>query len=96
MFTEDIKNFLRVIRNHLRPHRPPFQPIEDWVRTKGLDFGGGTNRTAGMVSGGIDKRGTPIVPYLLLAEKNTRKQRKVLLARTMKEIQLAWKLGTKL
>ncbi len=79
-----------------RPHRPPFQPIEDWVRTKGLDFGNGTNRTAGTVSGGIAKRGTPIVPYLLLAEKNTRKQRKVLLARTMKEIQLAWKLGTKL
>ena len=26
----------------------------------------------------------------------TNKQRKVLLARTMKEIQLAWKLGTKL
>ena len=48
-----------------KPHYPPIQPIEDWATKRNLN-------TWGVVQS-INERGTPLVPFLLLAEKNTRK-----------------------
>jgi hypothetical protein len=40
----------------------------------------------------INERGTPLVPFLLIAEKNTRKERRKITRRVSAEISLAWKL----
>ena len=66
------------------PHYPPVQPIEDWATSKGLN-------TYSVVNS-ISERGTPLVPFLLLAEKNTRKARKKLTKKAQKQIALSWKL----
>ncbi len=67
-----------------KPHFPPIQPIEDWATSKGLN-------TWGVVQS-INERGTPLVPFLLIAEKNTRKERRKITRKVSAEISLAWKL----
>ena len=67
-----------------KPHYPPIQPIEDWATSRGLN-------TWGVVQS-INERGTPLVPFLLLAEKNTRKARRKLTKKAQKQIALSWKM----
>lgn len=67
-----------------RPHYPPIQPIQDWATKRDLNTWGVVNS--------INERGTPLVPFLLLAEKNTRKARRKITRRVSAEISLAWKM----
>ena len=67
-----------------KPHMPPLQPIEDWATKRDLN-------TWGVVKS-INERGTPLVPFLLLAEKNTRKARRKLTKKAQKQIALSWKM----
>ena len=67
-----------------RPHYPPIQPIQDWASKRDLN-------TYGVVES-INERGTPLVPFLLLAEKNTRKKRRKITQKVLAEISMAWKL----
>ena len=67
-----------------KPHMPPLQPIEDWATSRDLN-------TWGVVKS-INERGTPLVPFLLLAEKNTRKARRKLTKKAQKQIALSWKM----
>jgi len=68
-----------------KPHYPPLQPIKDWASRKG-------DINPYSVVNSINERGTPLVPFLLIAEKNTRKDRRKITKRVSAEISLAWKL----
>ena len=68
-----------------KPHYPPIQPIEEWASRK-------TDVNPYSVVNSINERGTPLVPFLLIAEKNTRKERRKITRKVSAEIYLAWKL----
>lgn len=68
-----------------RPHYPPLRPIEEWASRK-------TDVNPYSVVHSINERGTPLVPFLLIAEKNTRKDRRKITQKVSAEISLAWKL----
>ena len=68
-----------------KPHYPPLQPIEEWASRK-------TDVNPYSVVNSSNERGTPLVPFLLIAEKNTRKERRKITRKVSAEISLAWKL----
>tara|TARA_Y100001938_G_scaffold150365_1_gene240982 strand:- start:1006 stop:1536 length:531 start_codon:yes stop_codon:yes gene_type:complete len=67
------------------PHFPPIKALKPWAEAKGL------NPYA--VQQSIGKKGTPLVPFFLIAMKETKQQRAMLLTATTKSIERNWKKG---
>ncbi len=67
------------------PHFPPIKALKPWAEAKGL------NPYA--VQQSIGKKGTPLVPFFLIAMKETKQQRALLLANATKGIERNWKKG---
>ena len=67
------------------PHYPPIKKLKPWAEAKGL------NPYA--VQRSIGKKGTPLVPFFLIAEKKTRVKRSAVTRRTAKEIEREFKKG---
>ena len=68
-----------------KPHYPPIKKLKPWAEAKGL------NPYA--VQRSIGKKGTPLVPFFLIAEKKTRTQRTALLNTTVKDIEKRFNKG---
>ncbi|QDP46751.1 MAG: hypothetical protein Tp156SUR915002_41 [Prokaryotic dsDNA virus sp.] len=67
------------------PHYPPIKALKPWSEAKGL------NPYA--VQRSIGKKGTPLVPFFLIAMKETKAERALLLQSTTKMIEAKWKAG---
>ena len=68
-----------------KPHYPPIKKLIPWAEAKGL------NPYA--VQRSIGKKGTPLVPFFLIAEKKTRTQRVALLSKLSKDIEMQFNKG---
>ena len=68
-----------------KPHFPPIKKLIPWAEAKGL------NPYA--VQRSIGKKGTPLVPFFLIAEKNTRQERINLVRLTAQAIEIEYKKG---
>jgi hypothetical protein len=68
-----------------KPHYPPIKKLIPWAQAKGL------NPYA--VQRSIGKKGTPLVPFFLIAEKETRSKRLALLSTTTKQIERQYLKG---
>lgn len=72
-----------------RPHNAPIRALEKWGPVKR----GEVNVWA--VQKSIAEKGTPLVPFFLIAEKQTRPMRKLHLQKVTKQIEVKWKLSRK-
>ena len=68
-----------------KPHYPPIKKLIKWSQAKGL------NPYA--VQKSIGKKGTPLVPFFLIAEKKTRTKRNIATANTAKQIEREFRKG---
>lgn len=68
-----------------KPHYPPIKKLKPWAESKGLN--------AYAVQRSIGQKGTPLVPFFLIAEKKTRTERTALLSRLSKDIEKEYKKG---
>jgi hypothetical protein len=68
-----------------RPHYPPIKALEKWGPVKRGEI------NAWVVQKAIGEKGTPLVPFFLMAEKNTRQTRVAHLKTVTKGIELNWK-----
>ena len=84
---EKISGKLKLTKPYTRskPHYPPIKKLKKWAEAKGL------NPYA--VQRSIGKKGTPLVPFFLIAEKKTRIKRNVVTRNTAKEIEREFKKG---
>lgn len=84
---EKISGKLKLTKPYTRskPHYPPIKKLKPWAEAKGL------NPYA--VQRSIGKKGTPLVPFFLIAEKKTRIKRNVVTRSTAKQIEREFKKG---
>ena len=84
---EKISGKLKLTKPYTRskPHYPPIKKLKPWAQAKGL------NPYA--VQRSIGKKGTPLVPFFLIAEKKTRIKRNAVTRNTAKEIEREFKKG---
>ena len=84
---EKISGKLKLTKPYTRPkpHYPPIKKLKPWAEAKGL------NPYA--VQRSIGKKGTPLVPFFLIAEKKTRIKRNAVTRNTAKEIEREFKKG---
>ena len=69
-----------------KPHFPPVRKLRGWAERKLGDA-----NLAYAVTLSIADKGTPLVPYLLIAEKDTKMERKALLADLANDIEKQFK-----
>lgn len=84
---EKISGKLKLTKPYTRsvPHYPPIKKLKPWARAKGI------NPYA--LQRSIGKKGTPLVPFFLIAEKKTRIKRNAVTRNTAKEIEREFKKG---
>ena len=84
---EKISGKLKLTKPFTRsvPHFPPIKKLLKWSKAKGL------NPYA--VQRSIGKKGTPLVPFFLIAEKKTRVKRNAATRNTAKQIEREYKKG---
>ena len=68
-----------------KPHYPPIKALKPWAESKGLN--------PWAVQKSIGKKGTPLVPFFLIALEETKEQRKLLVTMATKDIERKWKAG---
>lgn len=69
-----------------KPHFPPVRKLRGWAERKL-----GDPNLAFVVARSIAEKGTPLVPYLLIAEKDTKMERTALLADLANDIEQQFK-----
>tara|TARA_R100000654_G_scaffold43561_3_gene69771 strand:+ start:1007 stop:1537 length:531 start_codon:yes stop_codon:yes gene_type:complete len=67
------------------PHFPPVKKLKPWADAKGLNVYA--------VQRSIGKKGTPLVPFFLIAEKKTRIKRNAETRKTAKQIEREYRKG---
>ena len=84
---EKISGKLKLTKPYTRskPHYPPIKKLKPWAEAKGLN--------PYEVQRSIGKKGTPLVPFFLIAEKKTRIKRNAVTRNTAKEIEREFKKG---
>ena len=84
---EKISGKLKLTKPYTRskPHYPPIKKLKPWAEAKGLN--------AYAVQRSIGKKGTPLVPFFLIAEKKTRVKRASATRVAVKEIEREFKKG---
>tara|TARA_B100000287_G_scaffold166760_1_gene157299 strand:- start:1610 stop:2146 length:537 start_codon:yes stop_codon:yes gene_type:complete len=70
-----------------KPHWPPVSALVGWSKRKGLN--------PYLVARAIAKKGTPIVPFLKIAYRETKAKRHALLAITTREVEDLWRKSRK-